>query len=237
MKALAILLLAGCGAAEIHVVGTVPLREPSGLAASRLYPGVFWTVNDSGNPPVLYAIGRDGSLRAEFPVHGAPNIDWESVALGEEGRLTIGDVGNNLGALPRRWIYTFREPDPARPGPIEPEARTSYTFPGRPFDVEAMIVRDGQVLLINKGSPTKLYAVGTPLRELRELPGIPPVTGADLSPDGRLAVCGYDFAAVFDWEHWRIVRFEWAPVESCAFDGETLLLLAEDGRLFAWDPP
>ena len=39
-------------------MGPIPreVRESSGLAVSRAYPGVFWTHNDSGDRPRLYAL-------------------------------------------------------------------------------------------------------------------------------------------------------------------------------------
>src|SRR4051794_6987818 len=40
------------------------ITESSGLAASRKHPGVFWTHNDSGNGPYIFAITRDGHLLA-----------------------------------------------------------------------------------------------------------------------------------------------------------------------------
>ena len=40
------------------------ITESSGLAASKLHPGVYWTHNDSGDGPYVYAIdsatGTDG---------------------------------------------------------------------------------------------------------------------------------------------------------------------------------
>ena len=46
-------------------VGTLayePIKEASGLVRSRRYPDVFWVHNDSGNPPALFAVRRDGTL-------------------------------------------------------------------------------------------------------------------------------------------------------------------------------
>ena len=34
--------------------------------ASRQREGVYWTLNDSGNPDVIYATGLDGKLIREF---------------------------------------------------------------------------------------------------------------------------------------------------------------------------
>ena len=50
-----------------------PIRESSGLAASRQYQGVYWTLNDSGNPADLYATELDGKLIREFHVHDGAN--------------------------------------------------------------------------------------------------------------------------------------------------------------------
>ncbi|MEO6810963.1 MAG: hypothetical protein ABI353_17770, partial [Isosphaeraceae bacterium] len=62
------------------------IREASGIVASRRHPGVFWVHNDSGNPPALFAVRRDGSLIQEFAV-GVPNVDWEDVATDDNGHL------------------------------------------------------------------------------------------------------------------------------------------------------
>src|SRR5687767_4556689 len=73
------------------------ISESSGLVASRRHDGVFWTVNDSGNAPVLYAITREGKAIAEFPVD-AKNVDWEDLAIDDAGHLYVADVGNNDGS-------------------------------------------------------------------------------------------------------------------------------------------
>ena len=52
-----------------------PVRESSGIAASRRHPGVFWTHNDKGDAARLYAIDGTGKLLAEFAVD-ARNDDW-----------------------------------------------------------------------------------------------------------------------------------------------------------------
>jgi hypothetical protein len=42
------------------------LRESSGVAVSRSYPGVLWTHNDSDEKPFLYAVNLSGELLAVF---------------------------------------------------------------------------------------------------------------------------------------------------------------------------
>src|SRR5690554_2695558 len=72
--------------AQIGRIDHPPIRESSGLVASRRQPGVFWTHNDSGNPPAIYAIDRTGKLLGEWRI-GAINHDWEDIALDDHGHL------------------------------------------------------------------------------------------------------------------------------------------------------
>ncbi len=57
------------------------IRESSGIVASRQFEGVYWTLNDSGNPAVLYATKRNGELIREIKINGIRNFDWEALVL------------------------------------------------------------------------------------------------------------------------------------------------------------
>src|SRR3954447_5690133 len=95
------------------------IREASGIVQSRRHPGIFWVHNDSGNPPALFAVTREGRLVREYAV-AAPNVDWEDIAIDDAGHLYLGEIGNNGGRLPLRAIYQVDEPDPRAPaaGPL-----------------------------------------------------------------------------------------------------------------------
>src|SRR3954464_12793012 len=80
------------------------IREASGIVASRRHPGVFWVHNDSGNPNFLFAVRRDGTLIREYAIN-VPNVDWEDIALDDDGHLYLGDIGNNGARLPLRVVY------------------------------------------------------------------------------------------------------------------------------------
>ena len=75
------------------------IRESSGVAVSANYPGVFWTLNDSGNPARIYATRLDGEVIQAFDVSGAENYDWEAMAIDDKGQLWIGEIGNNSPTL------------------------------------------------------------------------------------------------------------------------------------------
>jgi hypothetical protein len=90
------------------------LSEASGLAASRVNPGYFWSHNDSGNPNVLYYFDDKGKGLRTFELTGTQNRDWEDMAIvGEsDGSATIyvADFGDNNAVYADYTIYWFKEP-------------------------------------------------------------------------------------------------------------------------------
>lgn len=235
-------------------LGHPALREVSGIVRSRRHPGIYWVHNDSGNPAELHAVRPDGSLVRTFRLKVA-NVDWEDIAIDDQGHLYIGDIGNNDERLPIRVIYRLDEPDPSR-NPTEPltvPLATYYRFPrGQRFDAEGLFVEQGRAILVAKrrdGQEAELYRVPleppAPLlrpalpEPIGSLPGfVEPATGADLSADGqRLAVVSLKQARVYqrDGEQgWRLaatVPTSGEGVEAIAWDGSDLLVAGEDRSL------
>jgi hypothetical protein len=231
------------------------LKEASGIVASRRHPGIFWVHNDSGNPPTLFAVARDGRLVRKFTV-AAPNIDWEDIAIDGDGHLYLGDIGNNTLALPVRTIYRLAEPDPHQPaaGPLKVERASHYRFPpGTAFDAEALVVegeealviakthdrRDAEIFAIPLDPPTPLLRPALP-KKVGTLAGFTePVTGADLTPDGHLlAVGALDVARVYErtekgsWKLLGAVRYQADGIEAIAWDGLDLILAGEGRGLY-----
>ena len=135
------------------------LRESSALAMSRRQPGVLFTINDSGNEPLLFALDTSGADRGAWRVTGAKNVDWEALAVGPCGALAascvyIGDVGDNDAVRPTRTVYRFAEPaanTSAATGSVTAAQAVTFTYADRAHDVEAMYVaNDGDVFLITK---------------------------------------------------------------------------------------
>ncbi|HEX8271095.1 MAG TPA: hypothetical protein VF615_00510 [Longimicrobiaceae bacterium] len=213
---------AAAAAATCQVVErSVPLpdevAESSGLAESRLRPGVFWTHNDSGGDPVLYAVDAGGRLLGTVRVTGAENKDWEDIAAGPcpaGSCLYIGDTGDNAGK--RRDVEVYRVPEPV-PGAAAtaPAELFKLRYPAGSRDSEALFVLpDGTLYLVTKGrqNPVELFRA-PPLRRpgttatLQRVSGlsstepgrINQVTGAAATPDGRrVAVRTYTGLYVFD---------------------------------------
>lgn len=238
------------------------IREASGFVKSRKHADVFWIVNDSGNPSNLYAIRKTGELLASYSVTGAVNLDWEALAIDDNGNLYIGDVGNNVppGGIARRWVYQVREPDPLQPGEtkrsVAVEKTYYYSFPKKPFDVEGMFFHHDTLWLVSKVKKgTTLYRLpltnagqAVPLAEGAAAPGASVVTGASISEDGRrLALCSYDHLAVFTLpKDYRLedlrrlppllVRYPAADIEGCCWDGDAVLLITEPGQIYRFNP-
>lgn len=238
------------------------ISESSGLVASRRHAGVFWTVNDSGNAPVLYAITREGKLIAEFPVD-AENVDWEDLAIDDGGRLYVADVGNNEGKRTEVRVLRIDEPDTRgnaaggtdrKRAALLPVAETwRLTYPAKPFDCESLVVVGDKGYVISKrrdAGPAELYrfelapAVEPVLLErVGALPIRAPVTAADLSPDGkRLAVLTVFGPWTFDIDGdirsattgapARYSRYVHPTMEAACFVEGGLLVTAESRDVF-----
>jgi hypothetical protein len=188
------------------------IRESSGVARSRAMPRVLFTVNDSGNDPVVFAFDSSGRDLGQWPVPGVGNRDWEALANGPcpaGSCLYIGDLGDNAERRPSAVIYRVREPahlslfrGMADGTPLALDSLV-VLYPDGPHDTEAMWVDGtGAVYLVTKGRsggirlfrlPGDAFGRGRPA--VAELVGNVPispdqrfgrwVTDAALAPDGR----------------------------------------------------
>ncbi len=177
------------------------LDEVSGLAASRSHPDTLWVLNDGGNAPELFAIGKRGGLEATFRIAGVANTDWEDLAAFElEGRhyLLIADTGDNGGLRRSLQLHVVEEPHTLAGGTLRPAWSIAFRWPDGARDCEAVAVdaARGQVLLISKRRrPPELFSL--PLRpsghdlqvarRLGHLAGIPEPGAEELREDARQA--------------------------------------------------
>ena len=142
----------------IRLQARTVLVENSAAALSRTQPGVFFTVNDSGNDALLFALDTTGADRGVWRVNGATNVDWEATSVGPcvavpNDCVYIGDTGDNRERRPSRVIYRVREPAARQAGFTGDVAAQAlpYQYPDGPHDVEAMYVApNGDTFLITK---------------------------------------------------------------------------------------
>ena len=184
--------------------------ESSGIVASRRHPGVYWTMNDSGSPPRIYAVDQAGKCLRAVHLRGATNRDWEDIAADVDGMLYVADVGDNARRRKGLTIYCLPEPDPKGKGPAAVKFARRFRYPpGQgPFDCEAMFVRRGWAYLVTKErARAALYRVALAGKAgetgeaefLGTLSGAAWVTAADISPDGlRIAVLTYLSVMVYE---------------------------------------
>ncbi len=99
---------------QVAILEDKRIKESSGLALGLRDPSIFWTVNDSGGEPCVFAIDRSGKTRAKVRVRDAANFDWEDIASckDEQGTPTlfIGDIGDNLFIRASIQVYQIHEP-------------------------------------------------------------------------------------------------------------------------------
>jgi hypothetical protein len=174
------------------------IPESSGIVASRKHKGVFWTHNDSGNEPRIFAIDASGRLLATYEVQ-VRNDDWEDIATDNAGHLFISETGNNARWATRQpTVYQLDEPDPSKPvaqAPLKITARYVLRYSKDAFDCEALFIWKDYGYLISKnrnGGFAQMYrfplverAIPVFLDPVTPLPIRAPVTAADMSADGN----------------------------------------------------
>ncbi|NNM35375.1 MAG: hypothetical protein HKO53_20035 [Gemmatimonadetes bacterium] len=168
------------------------VRESSGLVVSRVNPGLFWTHNDSGGEPVLYALWPELDQVRTLRLEGAPARDWEDMDEGpcpdggEERCLYVGDIGDNLGRRRDVGVVFVREPRMTSDGGESFTAAWQVArlrYPDGPRDAEALIVSEnGRLRIVTKGWEGEHGIYGLPLSALTGTTERP----TELTYEGRL---------------------------------------------------
>ncbi len=182
------------------------IRESSGIVASKQFDGVYWTLNDSGNPSVLYATKRNGELIQEIKVKGTRNRDWEALAIDDKRQLWIGDIGNNSRMRIDLNVVVLKEPNPHTKTEVEVIEKYPYQYPDNNVDAEGLFIANGIPYIVSKEQaravlyrfPEMHADTKQVLQRVGEVADARLVTGAGISTDGkRLAVCTYNAMWVY----------------------------------------
>jgi hypothetical protein len=203
---------------KIASLKDLAVKESSGIVASRTTPGLYWTHNDSGDGPFLYAFDERGRSRGVWKVNGAKARDWEGIAAGPgpdstKSYLYVGDIGDNGARRSEIIVYRVAEPTIAagndqsnkrKPLSTESTEIIRLRYPDGPHDAEALMVhpRSGNLYVVTKqvfGDP-HIYEAAPPLasgdavalRHLGQL-DVPSffggiITDGAISPDGMRVV-------------------------------------------------
>ena len=226
------------------------IQESSGIVASRQFEGVYWTLNDSGNPAALYATKRNGELIQKIAVHGSRNFDWEALGIDDKNQLWIGEIGNNSRLRFDLKVVVVAEPDPFAEAAAEVIASYPYRYPNENVDAEGLFILEGIPYIVSKEreravlyrfpalKPDKKQV----LERVGEFAEAKFVTGAGVSEDGtRLAVCTYDalwvyhratgdLAQMMQSTPWHLPHSFYG--EAVCFDGYDLVLTNEARDIF-----
>ncbi|MEV5171657.1 WD40 repeat domain-containing protein [Streptomyces flaveolus] len=194
------------------------ITESSGLAASRLHPGIYWTHNDSDDGPYLYAVdSATGKTAARITLRGIGSPrDVEAISIGPHNEIYVGDIGDNFGGKwPYVWIYRLPEPKNLTDQTV---TATQYVvkYSDGPRDAESLLVhpKTGRVYIIDKKEDGGHLYEGPATLSTSGANVFKPIAAVDLwatdaafSPDGRdLAVRGYFGGIHYRWNGGRIER-------------------------------
>ncbi len=196
------------------------IAESSGLAVSRRHANVFWTHNDSGDKPRLFAFDRQGKHLGVFSAPDTENVDWEDMSSflrDNDPCLLVGDVGDNARQRKVYSLYLFEEPqlDELR---VKLLQSIPFRYEDGSHDCEGMAVdlSGPDVYLVTKEIllEAKIFRLTLPKRapdepliaKLVARCRIPLATGMDISADGRRAVITTYFQA---FEFTRLEGEDW----------------------------
>jgi hypothetical protein len=188
---------------SIGSLSPTTLVEASGLAASRNYPGLLWTHNDSGNPNYIFLIDSAGTVVETFALDGVSDRDWEDIASGPGptpgvNYVYVGEIGDNKAVHASSYIYRLVEPS----GPIDYSGKLqhitqfdkiNFVYPDGPHNAETLMLDplNLDLYVVSKGGGANLYWAKYPqtvgsvftMKELAILP-FSTLTAGDISADG-----------------------------------------------------
>ncbi|MFT5312597.1 MAG: hypothetical protein ACI8Z9_001075 [Paraglaciecola sp.] len=229
------------------------LSESSGLYCSK--EGGIYTINDSGNEPVVYQLSEDGQIESMLSL-SAKNVDWEAIT-GDQTHFYVADIGNNKGDRHFLTVYKYGKQIQSSAHPKAIEIGYKYNYPAdneylhHDFDAEALVARGQHLVLFSKSWKSQVLNVYLLDKEtdqqtlqafatLDNLPGV--VTGADFdNKNQRYVLVGYrrgplglaePFVAVlnvdFELQYWHELE-GFAQVEGvCAHPNGELWFTQED---------
>ncbi|MDQ3158284.1 MAG: hypothetical protein M3Q98_16450 [Actinomycetota bacterium] len=215
----------------VSTIDNKDIEESSGLVVSPGYPDLAYTINDSGNDAVIYAIRiSTGKTVGTTELSGGSYEDTEALSMDNAGNLWIADTGDN--GQERSDIALYSLPEPGEAQQSVRARRYPVTYSNGPQNVETLVIspKTNKKYLVSKGAlggevyplPDELKTGApntvTPLDV--EVPLL--ITDGTFSHDGRYALLRTTIALhVFDAADWHPIRKQSLPVQE---QGETLAM-------------
>jgi len=197
------------------------ITESSGLAISVKHDDLAYTINDSGNAPIVFAIKiSTGAVVGTTTITENTPIDTEAIAIDGDGVLWVADTGDNQER--RTDVALYALPEPGTGDHSVAATRYPLTYPGGPADVETLLInpRTGAKGVVTKGLfagellalPSKLVADRPNLAKDtgHEMPAV--VTDGVMSANGRYALLRtYSNVHLYDAKTWKSIRSAETP--------------------------
>jgi hypothetical protein len=230
-----------------HVVFSITsplITESSSLEVSTVHPGLVYTANDSGGSATVYALdASDGALVGETSLTGVTAVDIEAMAIGADGTLVVGDIGDNTGD--RNSVALYRLAQPGRGNSSVQPVRVALTYRGGPRDAESLLYesRTGRVYVVSKLlGGAKVYRSPPDVFSHRHATLVPVASAPPLATDATF-LDGYRYALVRSYFSAVVYRFpSWQRVEDfdlplqpqgesvAALPGDKTVLIGSEGK-------
>ena len=143
------------------------INESSALVRPDPEFDLYYTLNDSGGKPEVFAVNQKGHIVDVKPIPNAVNTDWEELVFykdrAENPHLVIGDIGNNRSLRKNLCLYDY---DVSSNKTIrhtlfyEDQTKFPPAEDSMNYDCEAFFRRDSSYYFISKNrgiNTVKLY--------------------------------------------------------------------------------
>ncbi len=179
--------------------------ELSGIAPSRVKPGIFYVHEDSGNRNEVYITNTNGDDLGRIVLANVSNRDWEDIATGpgpdpNKRYIYVAEIGDNKAVYSSVIIYRFPEPELPAQGSVQTVLtvtafdRIELNYPKGPVNAETLMIdpltKDLYIATKEKARSTLFVArypqsttTKTMLAPLAYLP-FDLLTSGDISADG-----------------------------------------------------
>jgi hypothetical protein len=188
----------------VNALARQDLLEVSGVAASRINPGILYIHQDSNDPNQVYLTDGSGANNGTLTLTSVSNRDWEDIAVGPGpvagiSYVYVGDIGDNDSKYSSVFVYRFPEPDlTGKTLPFISDIPTvdkiELKYPDGPGNAETLMVDPltKDIYIASKQSNlSKIYVARYPQSTTSVTVMTPVVqlyfnkaTGGDISPDG-----------------------------------------------------
>jgi hypothetical protein len=229
-----------------HVAFTISapvITESSSLLVSTVHPGLVYTANDSGGSATVYVLDEsDGRLVGQTSLTGVAAVDIEAMAIGDDGTLIVGDIGDNHAVRAHVDIYRLAQPGPGTQS-VTPRA-VSLTYAGGPRDAESLLydAESGRVFVVSKLlGGAKVYRSPPHVFERAHARLVPTASAPAIATDATFVdvhryalIRSYYSAVVYRFPSWRKVDGFDLPLQKqgesvAALPGGRAVLIGSEG--------